>query len=291
MPAGETFQLKNQPQRAMRLHKINIFFLLQGGVSESDPNCQRISHKLTQQVVEEEREEDHNSDVAVLTPNQPFRPRATVVRERTPTDRSTTAIEEDVRLNEKLPYPVQASDSNHLLEERVPPIGYGIDTKKSLDFLLDATSAVYKDFLVRGVNGSEKILRESMPFLCNGYKLRVQVKIDEDVSLSIVIMKGERDRNLPWPFDYQVLFRLINQRGNYDIRKMFRSDTNGARFKDALQKPKSESNLPLGFPKFAKRCNLLEQGFVRENVMQMECYVFKKESKLNLKPEMPSIIK
>ena len=173
----------------------------------------------------------------------------------------------------------------------MPPIGCGIDIQKSLDFLLDATSTVRKYFLVRGVNRQEKILRKSEPFQCNGYKLCVQVEIDEDVSLSIVIMKGERDRNLPWPFDYQVLFRLINQRGNYDIRKMFRSDTNGARFKDALQKPKSESNLPLGFPKFAKRCNLLEQGFVRENVMQMECYIFNKASMLNLKPELPSIIK
>ena len=85
------------------------------------------------------------------------------------------------------------------------------------------------------INGMHRILREasrstsvcSDPFFteANAYKLKVLMKPNGDLSRSgktgyvsfyLVIMRGEYDAILPWPFQHTVTFRLIYQQRNPD---------------------------------------------------------------------------
>ena len=59
------------------------------------------------------------------------------------------------------------------------------------------------------------------------------------LSLFFVVMRGEFDNILQWPFTHKVTFKLINQAGGRDIVDTFQPDPMSSSFR----KPKSDMNV------------------------------------------------
>ena len=104
----------------------------------------------------------------------------------------------------------------------------------------------------------------SQPFYTHrfGYKMCVRCYLNGDgvgknthLSLFFVLMKGEFDALLKWPFMGKVTFMLIDQdKGQRHIQDVFRTDPTSSSFK----KPATEMNIATGCPRFAAH-DVIEQ--------------------------------
>ena len=118
----------------------------------------------------------------------------------------------------------------------------------------------------------------SLPFFSGryGYKMCLRLYILGDgigknthMSLFFVIMKGEFDNILQWPFTSKVTFKLINQTGNRDIIDTFQPDPMSSSF----QKPKSDMNIASGCPRFASHTELKNGGFIADDTVFIKCSI------------------
>ena len=83
------------------------------------------------------------------------------------------------------------------------------------------------------------------------------------MSLFFVIMRGEYDALLPWPFIQKVHFRLLDQDRIHDVFDAFRPDPNCVGFK----RPTSDKNVASGCPTFVSHSELRQGGFIRDDTM------------------------
>ena len=86
------------------------------------------------------------------------------------------------------------------------------------------------------------------------------------MSLLFVIMKGEFDNILQWPFTHKVTFKLINQTGGRDIIDTFQPDP--------IKRPEQEAgNGSGGCLQFVSHSELKERGFVEDDTVFIQCKV------------------
>ena len=118
----------------------------------------------------------------------------------------------------------------------------------------------------------------SLPFYTSryGYKMCLRLYILGDgigkntyMSLFFVIMRGEFDNILHWPFTHKVTFRLINQSGNRDVIDTFQPEPTSSSFR----KPKSDMNIASGCPRFISHSDLKNKGFVVDDTIFIKCEV------------------
>ena len=83
------------------------------------------------------------------------------------------------------------------------------------------------------------------------------------MSMFFVIMRGEYDALLPWPFVQKVHFRLIDQDRIRDGYDAFRPEPHSSSFK----KPTSDMNIASGCPTFISQSELRQGGFIRNDTM------------------------
>ena len=88
------------------------------------------------------------------------------------------------------------------------------------------------------------------------------------MSLFFVIMRGECDSILQWPFKHKVTFKLINQTGGRDIIDTFQPDPMSSSFR----KPKSDMNIASGCPRFVSHHCLNNGGFIVEDTVLIEMH-------------------
>ena len=118
----------------------------------------------------------------------------------------------------------------------------------------------------------------SLPFYTSryGYKMCLRLYPYGDgsgkgthLSLFIVIMRGEYDDILEWPYRHKVTFQLLNLKGGKDIIDAFRADPESSSFK----KPVSDMNVATGCPRFAQLDTLQSQGFVANDTVYIRAKV------------------
>ena len=83
------------------------------------------------------------------------------------------------------------------------------------------------------------------------------------MSMFFVIMRGEYDALLPWPFVQKVHFRLIDQDRIRDTYDVFRPEPHSSSFK----RPTSDMNIASGCPTFISQSELGQGGFIRNDTM------------------------
>ena len=112
----------------------------------------------------------------------------------------------------------------------------------------------------------------SLPFYTSryGYKLCLRLYILGDgigkgthMSLFFVVMRGEFDNILQWPFTYKVTFRLLNQSGGKDIVDSFLPDPMSSSFK----KPKTDMNVASGCPRFVPISDIKSGGYIVDDTI------------------------
>ena len=118
----------------------------------------------------------------------------------------------------------------------------------------------------------------SLPFYTGryGYKMCLRLYVLGDgigknshMSIFFVVMKGEFDNILQWPFTHKVTFKMINQTGGRDIIDTFQPDPMSSSFR----KPKSDMNIASGCPRFVSHTELKSGGFIEEDTIFIKCSV------------------
>ena len=121
----------------------------------------------------------------------------------------------------------------------------------------------------------------SPPFYTSksGYKVCARIYLNGDglgrsthISLFFVIMRGEFDPVLTWPFPYRVTFTLMSQvTGTEHIVDGFRPDPSSSSFR----RPASDMNIASGMPMFCPLSQLEERNspYVRDDAMFIKVHV------------------
>ncbi|CAF5019941.1 unnamed protein product, partial [Rotaria sp. Silwood1] len=121
----------------------------------------------------------------------------------------------------------------------------------------------------------------SPPFYSShtGYKMRVRLYFNGDgnarrthMSLFFVLMRGEYDAILKFPFNYKMTFCLFDQTPKQrHIIDSFRPDTKS----NSFQRPRSEMNIASGIPKFCPLSVIQTDGnaYIRDDTMFIKIMV------------------
>ena len=118
----------------------------------------------------------------------------------------------------------------------------------------------------------------SAPFYTgkNGYKMCIVVYLNgfgtgykTHLSIFFVLMKGEYDPLLQWPFESKVSLILVDQNRKKDLVQTFNPDPQSSSF----QKPKTDMNDPKRFDEFATLSVLDDTSYVKDDVMYIKVIV------------------
>ncbi|NWI52169.1 TRAF2 factor, partial [Calyptomena viridis] len=111
-----------------------------------------------------------------------------------------------------------------------------------------------------------------------GYKVCLRVYLNGDgtgkgthMSLFFVVMKGDYDALLPWPFRHKVTFMLLDQNNREHVIDAFRPDLTSASF----QRPVSDMNVASGCPMFLPLAKLQspKHAYVKEDTLFLKCII------------------
>lgn len=110
----------------------------------------------------------------------------------------------------------------------------------------------------------------------NGYKMCIRAYLNGDgigfqthLSLFFVLMRGEYDPLLKWPFEYKVSLILVDQDHRKHIVQTFKPTPDSSSFK----RPTSDMNVASGCPQFSKVGVLDEKNYVKDDIMYIKCIV------------------
>ena len=110
----------------------------------------------------------------------------------------------------------------------------------------------------------------------HGYKLCARIYLNGDgmgkgthISLFFVVMRGEYDAILRWPFRKRVTFMLLDQDNVEHVIDAFRPDPNSSSF----QRPRRETNIPSGCATFCSLSELNNHAYVKDDVMFLKVIV------------------
>ena len=112
----------------------------------------------------------------------------------------------------------------------------------------------------------------SPPFYTSrsGFKMCARIYLNGDgmgkgshLSLFFVVMKGEYDALLPWPFQQRVTFTLIDQEHHRHVSDTFQPDPSSSSF----HRPINDMNVASGCPLFVPLEALKTQGYVKNDIL------------------------
>ena len=110
----------------------------------------------------------------------------------------------------------------------------------------------------------------------NGYKMCIRAYLNGDgsgegthLSIFFVLMKGEYDPLLQWPFDHKITLILVDQDHKKDIIQTFKPNAQSSSF----QKPKTDMNVASGCPEFAPASIYSNHSYVKDDVMYIKAIV------------------
>ena len=89
------------------------------------------------------------------------------------------------------------------------------------------------------------------------------------ISLFFVVMRGEYDSLLEWPFPCKITLKLLAQEGSSHIVEAFRPDPNSSSFR----KPSGEMNIASGVPLFANQQKVMSGSYVKKDCIFVQVIV------------------
>ena len=109
-----------------------------------------------------------------------------------------------------------------------------------------------------------------------GYKMCARIYLNGDgmgrgthISVFFVVMRGQYDALLRWPFRQKVTFMLMDQDNVEHVIDAFRPDPSSSSF----QRPRRETNIASGCPMFCPLTELNNQAYVRDDTMFLKIIV------------------
>lgn len=170
-------------------------------------------------------------------------------------------------------------ETTRKLEERVNHLEKKIQCSEECCNSFTWRISNFRDVLRKAISG-EKTDLESTPFYRCGYKCKLNMGLNEDgsedededtyLSIYIIIMKGENDAALTWPFHKQVIFTLIDQQENANNRENIvtsLTDTSGPKICKFFARPVTDENIGLGFVNFVSNKKLEERRYILDDTI------------------------
>ena len=118
----------------------------------------------------------------------------------------------------------------------------------------------------------------SLPFYSSRYGYKMCMRMfplgnglgrGTHMSVYFVLLKGEYDNLLKWPFTYMVTLTLLNQAGGREVTDKIKPDPLGRSF----QKPTTQLNAGSGRPRFVDLEQLMTGGFILEDTVFIKATV------------------
>ncbi|KAJ7372390.1 hypothetical protein OS493_019841 [Desmophyllum pertusum] len=109
-----------------------------------------------------------------------------------------------------------------------------------------------------------------------GYKMCARLYLNGDgvgrgthISVFFVVMRGQYDALLRWPFRQKVTFMLLDQDNVEHVIDAFRPDPSSSSF----QRPRRETNIASGCPMFCSLAELNNHAYMRDDAMFLKIIV------------------
>ena len=109
-----------------------------------------------------------------------------------------------------------------------------------------------------------------------GYKMCARIYLNGDgigkgthISIFFVVMRGQHDALLRWPFRQKVTFMVLDQDNVEHVIDAFRPDPSSSSF----QRPRRETNIASGCPTFCPLSELNNHAYVRDDTMFLKIIV------------------
>ena len=127
------------------------------------------------------------------------------------------------------------------------------------------------------VSGTQ-VAMYSPPFYSGqfGYKMCARIYMNGDgfgkgthISLFFVVMKGQFDALLPWPFQKKITMMLLDQNNEEHNVDAFRSDPESSSF----QRPTNNMNVASGSPLFMALADLNNRTYIKDDAMFVKLIV------------------
>ena len=149
-----------------------------------------------------------------------------------------------------------ASTHNGAFLWRIPEIA-----RRKRDAIEERVTSIYSPPFYTGRNGYKMCVRAYLNGDGMGYKTHL--------SLFFVLMKGEFDALLKWPFEYKVSLILVDQNHRKHIVQTFKPTVESSSF----QRPVTDMNVASGCPQFAKLTALEDENYVKDDVIFIKCII------------------
>ena len=109
-----------------------------------------------------------------------------------------------------------------------------------------------------------------------GYKMCARIYLNGDgmgrgthISVFFVVMRGQYDALLRWPFRQKVTFMLLDQDNVEHVIDAFRPDPNSSSF----HRPRRETNIASGCPMFCSLTELNNHAYIRDDTLFLKIIV------------------
>ena len=109
-----------------------------------------------------------------------------------------------------------------------------------------------------------------------GYKMCARIYLNghglgrgTHISIFFMVMRGEYDALLPWPFRQKVTFMLLDQDNVEHVTEAFRPDPSSSSF----QRPREAINIASGCPMFCSLAELNNHAYIRDDTMFLKILV------------------
>ena len=168
-------------------------------------------------------------------------------------------------------------ETTKMLVERVNALEKDMHSKErceSFTWRIDGFSEV-----LRKAKIGEETRIESSPFYRCGYKCKMSINPNglssgENTHLSVylIIMKGEYDATLTWPFDKNFTFTLIDQQENEHNRENIVESTALDPKSSSFARPVKEQNLGWGYPKFVSHEKLQKRRYIVDDTIFVQVH-------------------
>ena len=169
---------------------------------------------------------------------------------------------------------VKLSDTQKKLEKLEKRVNVLEKCESSFTWRIDGFSEV-----LRKAKSGEETRKESSPFDRYGYKCKIRIYPNGDgdlknthLSVFLVIVKGEYDATLTWPFHKKVTCTLIDQQENERNRENIVMSYNSDPKLRNFARPVKEENIGRGFPDFVSHEKLQKRRYIVDDTMFVQVH-------------------
>ena len=165
--------------------------------------------------------------------------------------------------------------SSHCIENMEPRLKSSLNSTHDGALLWHITEVRQQ---IQNAKKTDNVMIDSPPFYTGryGYKMCIRAYLNgagsgegTHLSIFLVLMKGEHDKLLQWPFQSKVNLILIDQLHKKHLIQTFKPNPRSSSF----QRPKTDMNVASGFPEFADLSVLDDTSYVDNDEMFIKAVV------------------